>query len=92
MPKYNTNLELADHDYDWLILISKLSNRSLRACVQSAITFYVRRQKPEYEKILSYTARKYGLTDMECLQRLLKGESLGEPVENFSEPSPELPD
>ncbi len=86
MPTINTSIDLGDHDRDWFIVMSKLDNRSIRAHLQSVVGYYIRRRKTEYQETLAYTARKYGLTEDECFQRLLKGESLGEPVADFSEP------
>ncbi len=54
--------------------------------------YYVRRRKKEYQEILEYTARKYGLTPDETFRRLLKNEDLGTPVEDFLEEAPNLPD
>lgn len=93
MPKLNFgSIDLGDHDRDWFIVMSRLGGRSIRANLSSVVGFYVRRRKEEYETILSYTAKKYGLTPDECFQRLLKDEDLGEPVDGFEEPSPEVSD
>ncbi|NEP01372.1 MAG: hypothetical protein F6K58_22495 [Symploca sp. SIO2E9] len=92
MPTINTSIDLGDHDRDWFVVMSKLGNRSIRSNLSSVVGFYVRRRKQEYLEILAYTARKYGLTEDECFHRLLKGEDLGEPVANFTEPKPKIPD
>jgi hypothetical protein len=77
------SFELGDHDSDWFLVMSRLGGRSVRANLSSVVAFYVRRRKAEYEGILNYTARRYGLTTDACFQRLLKGEDLGEPVEGW---------
>lgn len=92
MPTINTSIDLGDHDRDWFIVMSRLGKRSIRANLQSVVGYYVRRRKPEYQEILTYTAKKYGLTEDECFQRLLKGESLGEPIADFTEPEPTAED
>lgn len=93
MPKLNFgSFELGDHDRDWFIVMSRLGSRSIRANLSSVVGYYVRRRKQEYQEILDYTARKYGLTSDECFQRLLKDESLGNPIDGFSEPMPEIKD
>lgn len=82
MANLNTgSVSMGEHDRDWLIVMSRLTGRSIRANISSILGYYVRRRKPEYEEILRYTARKYGITEEECFQRLLKGESLGEPID-----------
>jgi hypothetical protein len=83
---------LGDHDADWFKVMCRLSNRSLRANAASVLGYYIRRRKSEYVEILSYTARKYGLTVDEAFKRLLNDESLGEPIANFSEAPPLLID
>ena len=90
MPTINTSIDLGDHDRDWFIVMCKLGNRSIRANISAVLTYYVRRRKSEYQEVLAYTARKYGLTEDECFQRLLKGESLGNPVEGFTESEPSI--
>ena len=91
MPKLNIgSFDLGDHDRDWFIVMSRLGDRSIRANLSSVVGYYVRRRKQEYGEILAYTARKYGLTEDECFQRLLKDESLGTPVADFAEPEPQL--
>ena len=93
MPKLNFgSIDLGDHDRDWFIAMSKLGGRSIRANLSSVVGYYVRRRKSEYQEILAYTAKKYGLTPDECFQRLLKGEDLGKPVDGFDEPPPEVDD
>jgi hypothetical protein len=92
MPTINTSIDLGDHDRDWFVVISKLGNRSIRANLSRLVSCYVRSHKTEYQEILGYTARKYGLTEQECFQKLLKNESLGNPIENFGEIPPEISD
>ena len=92
MPTINTSIDLGDHDRDWFIVMSKLGNRSIRANLSSVVGYYVRRRKDEYQEILTYTARKYGLTEDECFQRLLKNESLGDPVADFADTPPDVRD
>jgi hypothetical protein len=92
MPTINTSIDLGDHDRDWFVVMSKLGNRSIRASLSNVVGCYIRRRKAEYQEILEYTARKYGLTEAECFQKLLKGESLGNPVENFGEVPPNISD
>jgi hypothetical protein len=93
MPKLNIgSFDLGDHDRDWFIVMSRLGGRSIRANLSSVVGYYVRRRKQEYEEILGYTARKYGLTTDECFQRLLRDESLGSPIDDFSEPMPGVED
>jgi hypothetical protein len=93
MPKLNVgSFDLGDHDRDWFIVMSRLGDRSIRANLSSVVGYYVRRRKSEYEAILDYTARKYGLTPEECFKKLLNGEDLGKPVDGFSEPPPEVPE
>lgn len=92
MPTISTSIDLGDHDRDWFVVMSRLGNRSIRANLQSIVGYYVRRRKTEYQEMLVYTAKKYGLTEDECFQRLLKGESLGEPVADFSESEPIVKD
>jgi hypothetical protein len=70
--------------------MSRLSDRSIRGNLSVIVGYYVRRRKKEYEELLQYTARKYGLTTDECFQKLLRGESLGEPVDGFTDPAPEI--
>ncbi|NER45840.1 MAG: hypothetical protein F6J92_03965 [Symploca sp. SIO1A3] len=86
------SIDLGDHDRDWFVVMSKLGGRSTRANLSSVVGYYVRRRKEEYKDILTYTARKYGLTEEECFQRLLKGDDLGEALEGFSEPEPTISD
>lgn len=86
------SIDLGDHDRDWFVVMSKLGGRSTRANLSSVVGYYVRRRKAEYQEILSYTARKYGLTEDECFQKLLKDEPLGNPVDDFSESEPEVTD
>ncbi|NER95076.1 MAG: hypothetical protein F6J86_14770 [Symploca sp. SIO1B1] len=86
------SIDLGDHDQDWFVVMSKLRGRSTRANLSSVVGHYVRRHKEEYREILTYTARKYGLTEKECFQRLLKGDDLGEPLEDFSESEPIISD
>ena len=81
---------MGDHDADWFKVMCKLSNRSLRANAASVLGFYVRRHKSEYVEILTYTARKHGLTPDEVFRRLLNDEPLGEPLVNFRESPPLL--
>ena len=89
MPDFQTgSIPLGEHDADWFKVMCKLSNRSVRANLASIVGFYVRRRKDEYKEILSYTARKYGLTEEECFHRLLNNVDLGEPVENIGEIPP----
>ncbi|NMG09763.1 hypothetical protein [Brasilonema sp. UFV-L1] len=93
MPRLSiSSFELGDHDRDWFIVMSRLGGRSIRANLSSVVGYYVRRRKQEYQEILEYTARKYGLTVDECFQRLLKDEDLGTPIDGFSEPTPENQD
>lgn len=74
------SVKLGDFNKDWLIVMSKLSGRSVRANVISIIGFYIQRQLEKYEKHLEYTAKKYGLTKDECFYRLLNDIDLGDPV------------
>ena len=92
MPTINTSIDLGDHDRDWFLVMCKLGNRSIRANLSSVVGCYVRRRKEEYKEILAYAARKYGLTEDECFERLLNNQDLGEPKQNFSEPEPTLKD
>jgi hypothetical protein len=86
------SIDLGDHDLDWFVVMSKLGGRSTRANLSSVVGCYVRRKKDEYKLILTYTARKYGLTEDECFHKLLKDEPLGTPVEGFSEVIPDVRD
>lgn len=89
MPDLNIgSISLGEHDRDWFMVMSKLSGRSLRANASNIIECYVRQRKDNYQELLAYTARKYGLTTDECFEKLLRGEELGTPIENFSEQPP----
>lgn len=79
---------IGDHDGDWFKVMSRLGGRAIRVNAASVLGYYVRQRKDEYEKILHYTARKYGISPDECFQRLLNDEDLGEPVKDFSEAPP----
>jgi hypothetical protein len=93
MPDLNIgSIPMGDHDRDWFTVMSRLGGRSLRANASSVLGYYVRRRKEEYQEILAYTAKKYGLTPDECFQKLLKGDDLGKPVEGFDEAPPEVKD
>ena len=82
MPEINIgSVSLSDHDRDWYLFGCKVNERSIRANTASVLAYYVRRRKTEYEEILQYTARKYGLTEEECFRRVIEGESLGDPVQ-----------
>jgi hypothetical protein len=84
------SVSLGEHDHDWYRVMCKLGGRSIRANTSSVLGYYVRRRKDEYQAILEYTARKYGLTPDECFQRLLNDISLGEPVAGFDEQPPSV--
>ncbi len=93
MPDLNIgSIPLGEHDQDWLIVMSKLGNKSLRAQTASVVRYYLNHRKAEYQEMLEYTARKYGISNGECFHRLLKGEELGTPVENFTELPPSIRD
>ncbi|MGB5968172.1 MAG: hypothetical protein WBG70_07550 [Spirulinaceae cyanobacterium] len=83
---------MGDHDRDWFVVMSKLGGRSLRANASSVLGYYVRRRKEEYQEMLAYTSRKYGLTEDECFRRLLRGEDLGEPLKDFEAMPPDIND
>jgi hypothetical protein len=84
------SVELGDFDRDWFIVMSRLGGKSTRANASSVIGFYVRRRIDQYREMLTYTARKYGITEDEVFHRLLNDQELGTPVQGFSEPPPEL--
>ncbi|MGK7927609.1 MAG: hypothetical protein AB4290_20610 [Spirulina sp.] len=83
-------ISMGDHDLDWFLVMCRLRDRSIRANVANVLSYYVQRRKKEYEEMLSYTARKYGLTESELFHKLLNNEELGEPVEDFYELPPEM--
>lgn len=93
MPDLNIgSIPMGDHDRDWFTVMSRLGGRSLRANASSVLGYYVRRRKGEYQEMLEYTAKKYGLTPDECFAKLLKGDDLGKPVDGFDEAPPEVSD
>ena len=95
MAKLNLGqVDLGDFDRDWFIVMSRLRGASTRANASSVLGYYVRRRINEYKEMLAYTARKYGLTEDECFDRILNDPKFPEgltPVKGFSEPPPETP-
>lgn len=83
---------LGTFDQDWFVVMSKLSNKSVRANVANLIEEYVSNNKEKYQQILEYTARRHGITKEVCFSRLLNNEDLGEPVENFDAMPPVIND
>ncbi|NJL02968.1 MAG: hypothetical protein HC838_01880 [Spirulinaceae cyanobacterium RM2_2_10] len=92
MPRLNLgSVDLGDHDHDWLVVMTRLSGRSVRQNVSALLEHHVRSRKNEYEAMLKYTARKHGMTEQECFYRLLNNFELGPPVNDFAELPPTLP-
>jgi len=78
------SIPVGEHDADWFRVMAAATGSSLRVKTASIVGYFVRRRKQEYEKIIGYLARKYGLEWDECFLRLLRGEDLGTPLKTFT--------
>ncbi len=70
------SVTMGEYDRDHFVVMSRLARGSVRGNTGSILTNYVRRKWNEYEKILGYVARKAGISEQDCFDRLLKGESV----------------
>lgn len=81
MVKLNTgSLDLAQDEYDWIKVISSMNEETVKSILVNAWRGHLNRHKAHYIKKLRYLAERHGLTVEETFRRLLKGESLGDVV------------
>jgi hypothetical protein len=65
------SVDLSDFDRDWFVVVSRLRNASARANASFVLADDISRKIDHYKEMLSHTARKYGLTEDDCFERLL---------------------
>ena len=78
------SVPLPDREADYFKAMTNAYNWTVRTKVSDLLRSLIRENREEFDEMVSYASRKYGLTFDETFHRLLKKESLGEPLDSFS--------
>lgn len=73
-------LDMSQDEYDWIQAISNLNAETVKMILLGAFRGHLAKNKRHYIRKISYLANQRGLTFQECFRRLVKGEDLGEIV------------
>ncbi|MGD1850928.1 MAG: hypothetical protein ACFCBU_10075 [Cyanophyceae cyanobacterium] len=74
---------MSERDVDYFRAMVHAYGWTIRMKVSDALTRLVREHEYEFNRVVGYSARKYGLTFDEAFHRFRNKESLGEPLANF---------